>query len=416
MAFRGALAVGAACTVALGSLSACSSNKSTGSSSTTSNSSSSSQSSVASPPTGTPIVVNMIGGFTGSTAFPEMKQAALAAQSAVNAAGGVHGQPVKVSFCDTGASVTDPAPVIQCLQSAISNPNMVAEVGDYTSFAGETAPIENTANLATIAPVPLDAPQMSLPDQYPLLAPEAGGDGNCVLDNGAKTVGLAYIDVQGSSEQIGFGNIFLQKAHGATYAKSVPIPFTETDITPYVTALSKLGGVTLGIAPSQTAQYLQADKSIAPNQILCAGALGVTPQVISTLGSSGDGLFVEGGLPIVTGDNPGAQLFRKQMAQYQPSAGLDEPALNAWLAVTAFAQVANQTTGPVTRSSVAQAWKNLSTLQVDGLLPPQLNLKNSPIGISALGRVSNVWVEYGKLQGGKLVPVSTDFVSLIGNS
>jgi ABC-type branched-subunit amino acid transport system substrate-binding protein len=363
-------------------------------------------------PTGQPLEVNINAPLTGPINFPEVKAGVLAAQDAVNAAGGVHHRPLKVIFCD-GQSPTDPTPTLNCTHSAIANQSVVAEVGDYSSFGSLVAPLLNAAGMASIAPVPLYAPQYELPNSFPLMASEAGANGVCVADQGAKSVGFAYIDIPGSAEQITFGNAFLLKGRGMTYAKSVPISLTVTDPTPQVTALAPYGGVALGLAPTQVAQYLEAHKSVAPNQTVCDAYLSATPTTLQSLGSAANGLYLVAGLPFVESNNPGVAVFKQQMAQYQPGATVDEPALNAWLSVTAFAQVANQTSGDVTRASVLHAWQSLTSLQVDGLLPPDLNMQSSPLGIPSLARLVNVWVQYGRVESGQINVLTQNFVDLL---
>jgi branched-chain amino acid transport system substrate-binding protein len=362
--------------------------------------------------TGQPILLNMNTPLTGPITFPETKSAAIAAEDAINAAGGVQGRPIKVLFCDT-QSATDPTPSLQCTNSAIANQNVVAEVGDYSSFGGETTPLLTAAGVADIAPVPLYAPQYAAANSFPLMASEAGGLGVCMVDQGAKSVGFAYIDIPGSTEQITFGNLFMEKGRGTSYAKSVPISLTVTDPTPQVTSLASYGGVSLGLAPTQVAQYLQVHQTVAPNQLVCDAYLSATPATLSSLGSAANGLYLVSGLPPLEGSNPGIAIFKAQMAKYSPGAILDEDALNIWLGINAFAQVANKTPGPITRASVLAAWQNLTSLQVDGLLPPDLNLKVSPLGNPSLARLTNVWVQYERVENGKVEPISNGYVDLL---
>jgi branched-chain amino acid transport system substrate-binding protein len=399
----------AACVFASCSSSSKSSSGSTAT--TTAGSAAGATASTAAAPKGAPIVVNMNVGLTGPITFPEDKYAALAAEDAINAAGGVKGRPLQVTFCD-GQSPTDPNPSIQCTKSAISNSNVVAEVGDYSSFGDEITPLMHTAGLTDIAPVPIYASQMALSNSFPLMSTEAGL-GACLIDNGAKSAAIAYIDIPGSSQQITFGNIFL-KPRGTSYAKAVPISLTVTDPTPQVTALSSYGGVALGLAPTQVAQFVKAHASVAPSQPMCDAYLSASvPSTLQSLGSLANGMLIESGLPIITGDNPGVAVFKKQMAMYEPSAALDESALNSWLAVTAFAQVANQSSGDITRASVLSDWQNLTTLQVDGLLPPGLNLKSNPLGSAAVSQLSNHWMSYGKVENEQVQQVSSGFVDML---
>jgi Periplasmic binding protein len=177
--------------------------------------------------------------------------------------------------------------------------------------------------------------------------------------------------------------------------------------------LASYGGVALGLAPTQVAQYLEAHKSVAPNQTVCDAYLSATPTTLQSLGSAANNLYLVAGLPFVQSNNPGIAVFKQQMAQYQPTATVDEPALNAWLSVTAFAQVANQTSGDVTRASVLHAWQSLTSLQVDGLLPPDLNMQSSPLGIPSLARLVNVWVQYGRVENGQINVLTQNFVDLL---
>jgi hypothetical protein len=361
---------------------------------------------------GDPVEVVINVGLSGAIPFPQVETAMLAAQDAINAEGGIKGRPLKVNFCD-GKSPTDPGPSIECNREAAANDAIVASVGDYSSFGDQIIPIQHEAGMATIAPVPLSGASFSVDSSFPLMTSEGGALGVLLADMGVTDVGLAYIDIPAGAQSVGFGNIFLGMKYGKEYSQTAPIPLSATDVTPQVASFDKSDGIALSIAPTQFAQFLKAYTQGGFDQKLGAPALSMLPRDVEPLGDAVDGVYVVSGWPIVTGDHPGIERFKKEMQAKDPEASLDETAINAWVGLHAFAQVANTIEGEVTRASVLEAWKNLTTLDVFGMLPPDLNLQESPLGVPGLERLTNVWAQYGQFEGTEIVDSGRGWVSLI---
>jgi branched-chain amino acid transport system substrate-binding protein len=362
---------------------------------------------------GSPVVVNINFGRTGSITFPQVDAAIHAAAKAINKSGGINGRPLTISICD-GKTPTDPTPSIACTKAAVANNAVVAEVGDYTSFGDQITPILNDGGVTNIGPVPLSSAQLSLPNSYPLMGSEGGGLGVLMADHGAKTIGEAYVDIPAGAGSIAFANIFLGKGrNGQKVDATVPISLTATDVTPQVATLKDMDGVALSLAPTQVAQYITAWKQAGYKQILGAPALAMLPTELKTLGSTANGVYIVSGLPIITSNNPGVKMFKAEMKAYDSKASLDTTSLNAWMSVWAFAKVARTIQGDVTRKSVAQAWASLGAFDLFGMLPAQLNFQNHPVGIASLDRVFNVWVQYGQVKNGTIVDLKKGWVSLV---
>jgi ABC-type branched-subunit amino acid transport system substrate-binding protein len=349
--------------------------------------------------------VGVITEMTGPLLFKEVVDGAQAAAKAIDASGGIDGHPLKVISCDT-QGVTDPTQGELCARNLVGNPSILAEIGDINAFGEQITTILNAAHVPAIAPIPFYPAQLTDPDSFPFEGPEPAAQGVVLADQGSKTICLAYYGVN-TAGTVTLNNLAL-KSRGLQIIKSIPVPITATDMSPYVAAAAgKCDGVALGTPAEQTAAWLKTARQGNYPQKVSATAVGLNPAALSQLGSYGQGLYVASGLPFPSDTSiAGVARYNQEMNAYNPSAFKDEDSLNAWLGTWAFAQVAETIKGPLTRASVLSAWSNLTNFNVFGMLPNGFTTTKPAVSLPGFNRQFNPDIYEGEDKNGQLVAVS----------
>ncbi len=392
----------------VGTLSACSSGKSS-----SGGGSSSASGSSGAAPSGTPVEINITYPKTGAFTYAEMGTGAAAAVKAINDSGGIKGRPLKLDSCDT-TSPTDPNPVQQCLRGVVANKSVVAEVADYSSFNDITTPLENQNGLAQIGGIPLGLSQLTLPNSFPLVMPEEEAMGATMVANGSKKPSLIYINIptaQKASAQI---NAWL-KAGGSSeqLVASVPSDLTSTDLSPQVAAVCSAGADATSLSLSYTgiaAMLTARQQSSCPNITVVSTALGQA-NTTASLGSKAEGMYITSGMPLWTNTSlKGIQAFNDQMNAIDPKSVKDEESLNAWAAVWAFAQEARKMTGDITRANVLSYWQKLGSFQLYDLFPSGLNFQK-PAVVDG-NKVYNHWTQVGIVKNGVITDTGKGWIDL----
>ncbi|ADP83281.1 ABC transporter substrate-binding protein [Pseudofrankia inefficax] len=359
---------------------------------------------------GTPYTVEVITTLTSVTPGTEAYQAAQAAAAAVNASGGINGHPLQVKVCD--AKGTDsPTAAVTCARGIVSDPNVLAEVGDYEAFPEQVNTILNAAKIANIGASPTAQSILTAKNSFPLAGSDGAGLSTVLADSGAKQIQVAYTNVAAAAAAVPFNQIVLQQGRGLKLMGGIPIEVSATDLTPQVTSGAKGDGVALAVMPTQFAAWLNVAKSGNFSQKISTSAASLTASTLSALGGKADGVLVSAGLPLVTSSDAGIVRFRAEMAKYQPKAAVDAISLNAWLSTWAFAQVARTVTGPVTRASMLAALSNLTNFNVFGLLPDGYTTTKD-FDFPGLGRLFNHQIVEGVVKDGKLVQTSDGYVPI----
>jgi ABC-type branched-subunit amino acid transport system substrate-binding protein len=241
---------------------------------------------------------------------------------------------------------------------------------------------------------------------------EGAGLTTVLQHEGAKQISVAYTDVGAAAEAVTFGNLVL-KPYGLTVLQGIPVPLTATDVTAEVTQATKGDAAGLALEPSQLAQWLTVSKQGNYKTKVSASAGSITPPTLKSLGDSANGLYLAGGLPLSTNTSlPGIQKFQAEMKQYEPSALVDEPSENSWLATWAAAQVMRKMTVPITRASLMTAMGQLTNFNVFGLLPAGFQTVKE-FNFPQLNRLFNQSVIYGQVQNQKLVQTDPNWVTIL---
>ena len=299
--------------------------------------------------------------------YPDIQGDAAAAAKAINAAGGIHGHKIESLFCNSKGNANQ---AILCVREAVQD-HVVAVVGRLDLFDDQTTPILASAGIPDLGTwAGGDAIDTTSPDSFPLSAGSFGSyssDAYAFKDQGYKRLAVVSLDIPvalgGAATVVKAG-----QAAGMTVGSIIKIPPTGvSDYTPYAEQIKKQGAdsAVMAIGPGAFTGMVKADSAVGAN---------VPIGVCVICGLSSPGLIFGSPYPAATDtSNPGIAEFNKELVADglpKPSAGDTNvySGLNAWLAMHAAADVAKTIKGHVTSSSIVQALKTTSNLDVEGLL------------------------------------------------
>jgi hypothetical protein len=126
--------------------------------------------------------------------------------------------------------------------------------------------------------------------------------------------------------------------------------------------------------------------------------------------SVANGDIVVGSYPDIT-TAPWAD-YRAALAKYGASTSYDYNSLGGlgtWAGYSAFAQVAQKITGPITASSFNDQASKTTNLNLKGMVPPIDFTKPWTNGLKGYTRLFNRSVVFSEVKNGKLVPLTTTF-------
>ena len=123
-------------------------------------------SSTAKTPTGEPIVLGTIGGYTGNQAASAglVDDASKVWEKSVNARGGINGHPVKLIVKDDAA---DPAKALQAAKELVEQDHVMAIVGMHSLVSASWADYVKSKGVPVVGGVPVEAPFLGNADFFP---------------------------------------------------------------------------------------------------------------------------------------------------------------------------------------------------------------------------------------------------------
>jgi branched-chain amino acid transport system substrate-binding protein len=343
----------------------------------------------------------------GGGGLSDIYQGVTAAADGVNAAGGIKGVKIQVTKCDDDGS---PSKAVQCTEQQIAA-GAVAEVGEGTAFFQETEPYLAKASVPVVGGNGGDLAFAASNVTF-----EFGGGAPATFAAlpaemkaaGAKKVNLIYPSDLGSAGAENRQEFVLgAKIAHIPVGNITGIPVTTSDFGPAVAKATQGGvdGVASFMPGAGEAQLIKTLHSDAPTVKVAATSFSMTPEVISSLGSAGNGLLVASvANPYNATNAPWVKVYQADMAKYQPSAPLDDDSLIGWASVYALDQV-GKTLPSVTRASVLTAFRKLSNFSLGGAFP-NLTTTAHPCQSGCLGQVNlySPYAIFNTLKGGKLVP------------
>jgi len=312
-----------------------------------------------------------IGPNPGAPLDPTSGQAGVeAAVQEINNNGGINGRPIHVTYCN---AITSSATLeTQCVQSAIADSAVVADIGHFSTF-DQGDPIELAAGLAvsgTIVAPGDNTPANSFPLNVGTIQTEGQAAGAVQLLN-AKRLCYAYVDVPGVGGQATLINQWILQPRHLSLDKSIALPFAASDLSPQAAQASGCDAIVLTSPTGQSIQYIEAVRAVGNDvPIICGTSIG--PSVLQqALGSSPRNIYAVGEF---YRNSPGFAQYQKDMSslKYANTQYDNDNSVMTWAAVKEFAAIAKSLPA-VTRQAVLAAYKKQSKVTTMGL-SPVLNL------------------------------------------
>jgi ABC-type branched-subunit amino acid transport system substrate-binding protein len=380
-------AVAAACAVVLA---ACSS------SATSSSGNGSNASSAGSTSGGDVVKLMAIGPFSGSTAynFPGIPKVLSAYFNQLNAAGGINGHKVDITYC---SDKVDPNTAAACANEAVSDG--VAAVLSTSALTEAFDPILEAHKISWIGHAIESQADGTSNYSFPATAATAEWGtvmGKSLAGNGCKTVASMYVNAPTVQLVFNKAEQALTAAGAGGLPQSLQFQVTASDVSflPQVTqVVNSNAGCLLGLLTP--AQVTVVENGIAtssrPTLPLMTYCQSVTPDVATLMGKNGNGYVACGGRL------PGEEAKYPVLTQVKQIAGSDynQSTILAWATADIAAAAIKQITGPVTADSMHTALGNLTDVSTGGILPPYTTSK-APAVVDGYTRVFNPVVNMWK--------------------
>ncbi len=321
--------------------------------------------STASPGGGTSggtIKVAMIGVFQSShISLPDTKAAVQAGEAAVNAAGGINGRKLDVTFCDDQYDANTAA---NCAQQAVSD-HAVAVIEGYEGFNQMVFPILKAAGI----PVIYNDIYTLIDAQDPIAFPRGGG----ILVTAAASA--AALSKAGCTKVVGIVNQSpsataispvisqaLTKEHISYTSQTVPSTQVDFNATVAQVISQGAGCIAASVSPAQFTPLMKAVQQSGKTIHVSTSGLVGAPAVLAGLGSAADNVLLVGENYRATDTEvPVIQQITATMKQYTPGTALSTDfGVGAWGSITALAELLKAVPGAPTASAVYDKAKTFS--------------------------------------------------------
>ncbi|GED96333.1 ABC transporter substrate-binding protein [Gordonia crocea] len=355
---RSAAAIGAAGALALGVLTACSSDDSNDAGPTTDL--------PTSPAAGEPIKIGFIGAEGGVVALPQLRAAAEATAKYLNDnAGGINGHKVDLVVCN---QQEDPASATKCANEMVEKKVAVVAV-PMTSQGAVMLPIIARSGIPYVAQAPVSAVEMGAPGGFMISGGSVAvlkAQAQTAAKEGVKKFTMLIGDSGDAAASIGqMAQLFFKPA--GIEVKTVIIPSNVADPTPQITAglADKPDAVTILGDTRQCIAGLKALKSAAPTVKKYLIATCLDKKVTEAVGEDA----VEGAKAfttvVTTGDDPSVVQYRSVLAKYAPDVDPHGVGYLGYQVISSIAEVGHSLpAGPVTAAQFKAAFAAAKDLPV----------------------------------------------------
>src|SRR5271165_16469 len=305
--------------------------------------------------------------------YPGFQASAEAAVSAINAAGGVDGHPLKFDFCDTKLEA---AQELACARNLISE-HVVAVVDPiiFADQSGAELKLFDQAGIPYFGGQGVSPAEMEDPNSYPLSSGAVGWYYGAVkaLERAGATKVAIYADSNPAAQFVAGLARDALSAFKVTNAGSFTADL-QADPTLAASAAKVVASGADGVvmAPSNFPLMVTALRQAGYKGKLATISSTTRPASLKALGSLADGILVSSltALPSDTA-NPAVVTFRANMGRYAPNASLDTNDLTIYAAVQLFAKVMDTATGTALNSGAFKtALANLGQPADIGLVGP----------------------------------------------
>ena len=330
----------------------------------------------------------------------------------INANGGINGRPLEVQVCD---EQFDPAVAATCARKAVED-GVVSVVGSFTYFAEAIVPVIAASDITwfgaccAISPSELTDPHSFNLGNQPMYgvgevkrAVEDGCENiNAVIAEGADAI--FRLPMENAMKAYGrtFGDVIITPTISQDYSAEVARATTKADCI--VVVMSETPFLTWNTA------LQQADTTVKQygnqgnlNAISAKGAEKVT-----------NGNIISGMYPDISTapwDDYRATLDSNkidQVANDFNSLG----GMGTWAAYIAFAKIASTIDGDITAKSFYDAASKTNALDLGGMVPVIDFTKEWTDGLPGYTRLFNRSVVFSKLDNGKVVADTNEFVDV----
>jgi ABC-type branched-subunit amino acid transport system substrate-binding protein len=402
---RGALCGGVCGLAAALALTACSSNSAGSASPATSGTAAPASASAGTTATGKPVNVVFLTNYSTQGSSGDGWTGIQAAIKYINAHGGINGRPLAAQEC---VDNNDPNLADACATKAASNSSIIASVGQITLQGASVDPILEHAGLPAVGALAAVPADFNSPD---IFAPTIGGlEGLGAAAAAAdllhsRKVSFVYAQGPAAVTEVNLIDSVVLRPRKLPDVNAVGVSPTAGDMSAAVAKANQgsPGAIILYTPQAQASSFVKAARQqgvTAP--ILISQSLETPSAVQQQLGGGSDLYFY-------TWFKHSGPFYNAFLSQWQASGNppslADEFALNGWLAVTMFADVARKLPS-VTRPSVLAAFSKLANYNTQGLLPPLSFTKPGTALGGKAPRVINPTMGLSQYQNGTFVPVA----------
>jgi ABC-type branched-subunit amino acid transport system substrate-binding protein len=362
---------------------------------------------------GPAIKVGMIADLSQSSAIgnaqPERHSAAQAAVDAINIAGGINGKRLELVVCDEKG---DPNKAAACARELVSK-GIVASVSDASLFGDRLNPPYLDAGVPRIGALPLGPAEYTAPNNYPLSGGAVtmiGGDILWGKRLQLKTAALMGVESPQSSALPPLMTPVFERT-GIAYKKNIEVPVNASDLSTYVTKIKQSGVdfVVAGLNPALAEQFLVTSKQLGAKYKMMFPGGTISQETIDKVGSAAEGIYIASPYPTVTSSGfRTVDQFNREMDDRQARGDANatpakrEPLLETWLAVHAFAAVADTVPGTITRASLTKALQGAKNVNIGDATAPW----TPSGGTGPLPRITNNDGYFLEVKDGKIVLAS----------
>jgi ABC-type branched-subunit amino acid transport system substrate-binding protein len=323
----------------------------------------------------------------------------------VNAHGGIKGRPLAAQECiDNG----DPNLAAACATNAANNPGIIASVGHGTLQGAVVDPVFQHAGLPAVGAAAFVPADFTSPVFFTTEIGGLGGLGAVAAAADllhAKKIGFVYDQSPAAATEVALLNSVVLAPRHLPPVTAVGVSSTTGDMSAAVAAADQgsPGAIVMYTAQAQANSFVKAARQQGVTTPIIIFASLETPAAVQQQLGSAQNLY------FCTSFRRSGPFYDAFVSQWQAAGNspslADEFAINGWLSVTMFAQVA-RTLPTVTRASVLAAFSKLSNYSTGGMLPPLSYDKPATVLGGKAPRIVNPTMGLAQYQNGTFVPIA----------
>nr|WP_169310472.1 ABC transporter substrate-binding protein [Rhodococcus oryzae] len=338
----------------------------------------------------------------------------VASVDAFNERGGVNGRPLELLQCD---SMGDPNKEVDCANKMVSE-GAVATLADFTPASSEaTSKILFDAGIARVGLNPVNMSEFIATNIY---TPFSGsllnlyGMIDILVAQGKTKLSLMRPDLPVTAQLVGLLTPAVQ-AKGAEIVNDVAVGAGATDYTQFIAAAERndAQGVIMALGASDANPIAQAFEQLGSKLTFALGTAGFTQADLQDLGTFATTSTYTSPTPAPsssTEDFPGLKEFLADMDKSGKEElelqNLTGDAVNPWLSVRAFGEVAKNRT-EIDAANIWKGFENAKDIDMAGLIPAWTPGAVEQFGI--FPRISNSMMYKMSFDGDVLVTDPTQY-------